>query len=154
RRFWKSEKGADKLAAYQTLYTVLVTLTKLFSPIIPFLTEAVYRNLVSGTEERSVHLSDFPTVDKTLIDEELSRDMEALLRLVSLGSAARITVKIKVRQPLAEMKVQPADDADRRAVQRFADQIADELNIKKVSLHESQNRTLLHLEVKPNLKTL
>jgi isoleucyl-tRNA synthetase len=93
-------------------------------------------------------------VGETLIDEELSADMDALLRLVSLGSAARNTVKIKVRQPLAEMKVQPGSDADRRAVERFADQILEELNVKKVTLHDLANRSLLHYVVNPNVKVL
>jgi isoleucyl-tRNA synthetase len=157
RRFWKSEKGADKLAAYQTLYTVLMTLTKLFAPVMPFLTEAMYQNLVAKRVQGaplSVHLGDFPKVDEALIDEDLSADMEALLRLVSLGSAARNTVKIKVRQPLAQMVVQPGDERDRRAVQRFGDQIRDELNVKAVCLHESRNGPLLHYEIKPNLKNL
>ena len=88
-----------------------------------------------------------------LIDEQLSADIDALLRLVSLGSAARNTVKIKVRQPLAELKVRPGADSDRRAVERFADQIREELNVKKVTLHEG-NGPLLSVEVKPNLKTL
>jgi isoleucyl-tRNA synthetase len=80
--------------------------------------------------------------------------MEALLRLVSLGSAARNSVKIKVRQPLAEMRVQPGDERDRRAVERFADQISEELNIKKVTLHDVGQGPLLRQLVKPNMKTL
>jgi isoleucyl-tRNA synthetase len=132
RRFWKSEQGADKLAAYQTLYAVLTTLTKLFAPIMPFLAEAMYTNLRESSKEGqpgktrdsfSVHLCDYPKLDQSLLDEQLSEDMDALLRLVSLGSAARNSVKIKVRQPLAEMKVQPATDGERRAVERFAYQI-------------------------------
>jgi isoleucyl-tRNA synthetase len=156
RRFWKSEKSADKLAAYQTLYTVLTRLTKLFAPVIPFLTEEMYQNLlVQGAKTGdSVHRADFPEVDRSLIDADLSADMEALLRLVSLGSAARNSVKIKVRQPLAEMKVQPGDERDRRAVERFADQIREELNVKKVTLHDPARGPLLSLEVKPNMKTL
>jgi isoleucyl-tRNA synthetase len=153
RRFWKSEQGSDKLAAYQTLYTVLVTLTKLFAPVVPFLSEEMYRNLVAGADERSVHLCDYPQADEALIDEQLSKDMEALLRLVSLGSASRNAVKIKVRQPLAELKVQPSD-GERRAVERFADQITVELNVKKVTLHETTNGSLLSVDVKPNLKSL
>jgi isoleucyl-tRNA synthetase len=153
RRFWKSEHGTDKLAAYQTLYTVLVTLTKLFAPLTPFLSEEMYRNLVSGPDDRSIHLSEYPKADESLIDPQLSADMEALLGIVSAGSAARNTVKIKVRQPLAEMKVQPAAESGQRAVERFADQIREELNIKKVTLHQG-NGSLLAVEVKPNLKTL
>jgi isoleucyl-tRNA synthetase len=153
RRFWKSEHSADKLAAYQTLYTVLMTLTKLLAPIVPFLAEQMYQNLrVAGSE--SVHLCGFPKVDERLIDADLSADMEALLALVSLGSAARNSVKIKVRQPLAEIRVQPGDDRDRRAVERFADQIAEELNIMKVTVHDAAKEPLMRYEVKGNPKTL
>jgi isoleucyl-tRNA synthetase len=152
RRFWKSEESADKLAAYQTLYTVLTTLTKVFAPVIPFLTESMYRNLVSSGD--SVHLADFPEADDRLIDRDLSEDMDALLRLVSLGSAARNSVKIKVRQPLAEMKVQPNGKGEAQAVSRFGEQICEELNIKKVSLHEVARGSLLSFDVKPNMKTL
>jgi isoleucyl-tRNA synthetase len=168
RRFWKSEQGDDKLAAYQTLYTVLTTLVKLFAPVMPFLSETMYQNLRAPSVgdgssnpsltlralRESVHLCDFPQVDKSLIDSDLSAEMDALLRLVSLGSAARNSVKIKVRQPLAELKVQPGDEAEERAVQRFADQICEELNIKRVSLHHSTNGPLLNQEVKPNVKSL
>jgi isoleucyl-tRNA synthetase len=159
RRFWKSEKTADKLAAYQTLYTVLATLARLFAPIMPFLTEQIYQNLEArqadrGEEAFSVHLCDFPGADPAMIDAELSADMEALLRLVSLGLAARNNVKIKVRQPLAEMKIAAATEAERRAVVRFAEQIAEELNVKRVGLHDSQQGPLLQYEIRPNLKTL
>jgi isoleucyl-tRNA synthetase len=164
RRFWKSEKGTDKLAAYQTLYEVLLTLTKLFAPVIPFLSEAMYQNLTQGLPGRaeSVHLCPYPEVNAALIDEELSADMEALLRLVQVGSAARNAVKLKVRQPLAEMKVRPSDQLnndgtlrfrDRAAVERFADQVEEELNIKEVSLHEG-NGPLLSYAVTPNPKSL
>jgi len=156
RRFWKSEKGTDKLAAYQTLYTVLTTLTRLFAPIMPFLSETMYQNLVvkGAGGSGNVHLSEFPNADEGLIDEDLSADMNALLRLVSLGSAARNSVKIKVRQPLAEMKVQPGDERERRAVERFAEQICEELNVKKVTLHDPAQGPLLRILVKPNMKTL
>ena len=158
RRFWKSEAGDDKLAAYQTLYTVLTTLTRLIAPVMPFLAETLYQNLVAAcglaSGQASVHLCDYPKPEELPFDEQLSADMDALLRLVSLGSAARNAVKIKVRQPLAELKVQPASDADRRAVERFADQIIEELNVKKVTLHDPASGPLLEREVKPNLKTL
>ncbi|MFO0929024.1 MAG: class I tRNA ligase family protein [Gemmataceae bacterium] len=157
RRFWKSEQGGDKASAYQTLYQVLVTLAKLFAPIMPFLAETLYQNLVvrgAGHGPESVHLSDYPQPDAGLIDDRLSEDMEALLRLVSLGSAARNAVKIKVRQPLAELRVQPAGDADRRAVERFGEQITEELNVKRVTLHDSSAGGLLLPEVRLNMKTL
>src|SRR5262249_15913730 len=129
RRFWKSEKGADKTAAYQTLYTLLTTLTKLLAPIMPFLSETMYQNLQptggrqppdDGQDQgphgprspMSVHLCNYPDVDESLLDAELTVDMDALLRLVSLGSAARNTVKIKVRQPLAEIAVRPGSASE------------------------------------------
>jgi len=175
RRFWKSERGADKQAAYQTLYTVLVTLTKLFAPIIPFLTEVMYQNLAAEdhdfsnkaqmlsdsengkekkSESESVHLCDFPSSDPTLIDSDLSAEMNALLRLVSLGSAVRNGVKLKVRQPLAAMCVEPGNDYERRAVLRFADQICEELNIKSVTVKEPEHGNLLSFDAKANAKTL
>ncbi|HEV3145729.1 MAG TPA: isoleucine--tRNA ligase [Gemmataceae bacterium] len=168
RRFWKSEHGPDKDAAYQTLYTVLVTLTKLLAPVVPFLAEAMYQNLLARSASagssgdpslalranESIHLCDYPEADQSLIDPELSQDMEALLQLVTLGSSARNSVKIKVRQPLAEMKVQPGSEADQQAVARFADQIQDELNIRKVTLHDPNDGPLLRVEIRPNRKTL
>jgi isoleucyl-tRNA synthetase len=158
RRFWKSERGADKLSAYQTLHEVLTTLVRLLAPITPFLAEAMYRNLQaayeSGEETASVHLTDYPEADVGRIDHELSADMEALLRLVSLGSAARNAVKIKVRQVLAELKIQPADDREARAVRRFGEQICEELNLKLVALHVAPDQPLLEADVKPNMKTL
>ncbi|MBI2806228.1 MAG: isoleucine--tRNA ligase [Planctomycetes bacterium] len=156
RRFWKADKGADKQAAYQTLYTVLTTLVKLCAPVIPFMTESMYQNLKPQDERSdswgsSVHLCDYPIADETLIDHELSAEMDALLRIVSLGGSARNAVKIKVRQPLAEIKIQPANDNERKAVERFADQIREELNIKAVTLHDGKT-PLLSFEVKLNPK--
>jgi isoleucyl-tRNA synthetase len=152
RRFWKSEHGPDKLAAYQTLYSVLTTLTRLIAPVMPFLADVLQQNLV--VDKTSVHLCEYPRVDESLIDPDLSADMDALLHLVSLGSAARNSVKIKVRQPLAEMRVQPGDERERRALERFADQALEELNLKKVALHDPGAGDLLKVEIKPNMKTL
>jgi isoleucyl-tRNA synthetase len=155
RRFWKSEQSEDKLAAYQTLYTVMTTLARLFSPIMPFLSEVMHQNLTSGPAAPvSVHLSDYPIADESWIDADLSADMDALLRLVSLGSAARNTVKIRVRQPLAELRVLPGEDRIRQAVLRFPTQICEELNIKKVTLHDAADGPLLRHDVKPNPKSL
>lgn len=154
RRFWKGEAGVSKLAAYQTLHTVLTTLAKLFAPLMPFLTEAMYRNLVDGPDDQSVHLCDYPVADPALVDDKLSEEMDALLHVKAVGSAARNAVKMKVRQPLAEMKVLPADESEARAVQRFAELLCDELNTKKVTLHDPSHGSLLRHEVKPNPKTL
>lgn len=160
RRFWKSEQGEDKLAAYQTLYTVLTTLSRLVAPIIPFLAETLYQQLVVAVAQpeapppASVHHLDYPEVNSHLIDEELSADMDALLELVSLTKSLRNQVKIKVRQPLAMLKVQPGLEADRRAVLRFAEQMEEECNIKEVLLHEHSMGPLVSYELKPNPKTL
>jgi isoleucyl-tRNA synthetase len=157
RRFWKSEHGTDKQAAYQTLYTVLLTLAKLFAPIVPFLTETMYQNLRTTDQPESIHLCDFPTVDEALIDAELSDEVNCLLTLVSLGLAVRNSVKppIRVRQPLAELKVQADSDSEAHAaIERFGDQIREELNVKAVSLHDPEWGPLLSPEVKPNMKTL
>jgi isoleucyl-tRNA synthetase len=155
RRFWKSEQGGDKQAAYQTLYMALLTLAKLFAPIMPFLTETMYQNLRTADMPESIHLCGFPTVDEGLIDAELSDEMNCLLSLVSLGLAARNSVKIKVRQPLAELKVQAGSGSkERAAIERFGDQIREELNVKAVSLHDPGRAPLLTPEMKPNMKTL
>jgi isoleucyl-tRNA synthetase len=154
RRFWKSEQGDDKLAAYQTLYTVLRVLTRLCAPIVPFLTEAIWQNIRETHDPASVHLTDYPKADASLIDTALSDEVNALLRVVSLGLSARNTAKIKVRQPLAELVVQAGDDAEQRAVTRFGEQIAEELNVKAVRLHDATNGDLLVTDVKANLKTL
>jgi isoleucyl-tRNA synthetase len=127
---------SHKWAAHQTLYSVLTTLCKLFAPVVPFLSEAMYQNLRTVTHPESVHLCDFPTADPKLVDQNLSDDMDALLVLVSLGGAARNVAKVKFRQPLAELRVQTTDAAVRRAVRRFPDQITEELNVKRVTLHD------------------
>ncbi len=152
RRFWKGEKGKDKHAAYQTLYTVLKTLAQLFAPVVPFLARRCGEICALEKDPDSVHLCDYPQADEKLLDAELSQDMEALLDLVTLGSAARNAAKIKVRQPLAEIKVQSADEASRNALRRFGDQLCDELNIRKATLHE--DGPLLTIEAKPNRKSL
>jgi isoleucyl-tRNA synthetase len=125
RRFWKSESDTDKLAAYQTLHRVLVTLSQVLAPFMPFVSEAIYRNL---TGERSVHLSDFPVADRDEVDEALEGEMARARRAVEAGLAARDAARIKVRHPLKELAL-PGDP--------FADDIAaivrDELNVKSLS---------------------
>ncbi len=157
-RFWEKGRTPDKQAAFHTLYTVLTTLARLCAPVVPFLTEAMYQNLVvrgtSGKVPASIHLCEYPTADAARIDARLSEDVDALLRLVSLGRAVRNVVKMKVRQPLSELKIQPGSDADRRAVERFAEHMKDELNLKRVTLHDAQaSGPLLSFEVKLNPKS-
>jgi len=153
RRFWKAEAGEDKTAAYQTLHQVLVTLTRICAPIIPFITDAMHQNLCPQGET-SVHLEPFPQPDPTLVDEELSGQINSLLKLVSLGLSARNALKIKVRQPLAELRVQAGNPSEQAAVERFPDQITEELNVKKVSLHDKSGGHLLLPSVKPSVKSL
>jgi isoleucyl-tRNA synthetase len=169
RRFWrgKSAGDTDKLSAYQTLYTVLVTLTKLMAPIVPFFTEAMYQNLVrcfDANAPESVHHCDYPIADEKLVDKVLSEDVELLLAIVSIGNACRSKAKIKVRQPLAELKVK-YDAYSRQVVDRFSEQIMEELNVKRISLHKVNLKgtkgpngdyvgPLLQKELKANLKTL
>ena len=148
-RFWEGDQ-----AAYQTLYTVLTTLARLVAPIMPFLTEEMWQNLRTDADPVSVHLCDYPSVEESLTDEQLSGDMDAVLRVTTLGSAARNSVKIKVRQPLAELRVLPGDEAVRRALERFPDLIGDELNVKKVTLHDPGAGPLLAFELKPNMAAL
>ncbi len=158
-RFWSKNAELDdagrkdKLAGYQTLYAVLTTLAKLIAPVTPFLAEVMYRNLRADSDPQSVHLCDYPTADESLVDSALSQDMDALLRLVSLGGAARNAAKHKVRQPLAELRVSPGGDTERRAVERFGSQLVEELNVKRVTAHDSTNGPMLRTAARLNRKT-
>jgi isoleucyl-tRNA synthetase len=135
RRFWKSESDADKQAAYATLYTALVTLSKLLAPSMPFIADEMYQNLVRSMDENarvSVHLEDWPAYDETLIDENLNREMNLVMKLASLGHAARNKANRKVRQPLAEAAFSVGSSEESRILSRHADLLEDELNVKKI----------------------
>jgi isoleucyl-tRNA synthetase len=137
RRFWKSENDADKLSAYNTLYHCLVTLAKLLAPFTPFLAEELYQNLVGSAfpqAPESVHLSDFPVADSAMINKELTEDNRLVMRVCSLGRAARSRAGIKVRQPLAEIYVGVKSDRERHTLARIAPLILDELNIKEMQV--------------------
>ena len=139
RRFWKSENDSDKLAAYDTLYTCLVTLAKLLAPFTPFVAEEMYQNLVrsvDATTPESVHLSRFPVADATAIDETLNRETRLVMRVASLGRAARSKAGIKVRQPAAALYVKPRDAAEEASLHRLAEQLEEELNVKAVRVEE------------------
>jgi isoleucyl-tRNA synthetase len=133
RRFWKSENDADKLSAYTTLYHCLVTLSKLLAPLTPFLAEELYQNLVySAFPEApdSVHLVDFPVADKARIDKRLSTDIQLVMKVSSLGRAARSQAGIKVRQPLAHVVVGVDSPSEQRSLERLKPQILEELNVQ------------------------
>src|SRR5262249_26987789 len=127
-------------------------LCKLFAPVVPFLTEAMFQNLRTNNDPESVHLCDFPVQDEKLVDKDLSADMDALLDLVSLGGAARNVAKVKGRQPVAERPVRATQNAVRRAVERFPDQILQELNVKLMTLHNGPD-PLLTASARLNKKT-
>ena len=133
RRFWKSESDADKLAAYTTLYECLVTVSKLLAPFTPFLTEAIYQNLVCSVFPEapdSVHLTDFPVADEVRIDKQLAADTRLAMKVSSLGRAARSKAGIKVRQPLAKVMVKVGSGQDKKGLERLKPQVLEELNVK------------------------
>ena len=145
RRFWKSESDTDKQAAYSTLYTALVTLSKLLAPAMPFLADEMYRNLVcsvDATAPESVHLVRWPLADVSQIDETLNREMSLVMKLVSLGHNARQKANRKVRQPLAEAAFALSRPEERHAVETYADLITDELNVKKVRLLDASGEAV------------
>ncbi|MGB9740008.1 isoleucine--tRNA ligase [Chloroflexus sp.] len=154
RRFWKSEGDADKEAAYQTLYTCLVTVAKLAAPFIPFVSEEMYRNLVAerdASAPESVHLARWPEVDQALLDDQLVADTEALLTAVSLGRAARKQANIKVRQPLSELWLRASTPTLLNGVRRFETELRDELNVKAVRYLDAQS-AVVEYRLKPNLR--
>jgi len=156
RRFWKSESDEDKEAAYSTLYEVLVTLIKILAPVLPFLTETMYQNLVrsvSSDAPQSVHLCDWPEADHSMIDRRLLEETEAVMKVVRLGRAARTAAGLKVRQPLSKMIVKPSDKAEYNAVQRNQNLIRDELNIKALEFTNDVSSLIRHV-VKPNFSLL
>ncbi len=135
RRFWKSESDGDKQAAYATLYEALVTVSKLLAPSMPFLAEELYQNLVmqmNPNAPESVHLAVWPAFDPTLVDDKLNRDMALVMKLASVGHAARNKANRKVRQPLAEAAFSVGNADEARVVQAYADLLEDELNVKRV----------------------
>ena len=164
RRFWRSKDAGDndKLAAYQTLYEVLVTLTKLLAPMIPFLSERMYQNLtgVSGTGSstlkgfpESVHLCDYPTQDLAKLDQDLNERMAAAQTVVGLGHKLRDEADRRVRQPLPELRVSTSTVHQREAILKLTDLIRDELNVKVVTVCESLADIVKYV-YKANLKTL
>jgi isoleucyl-tRNA synthetase len=135
RRFWKSEADADKASAYATLYEALVALSKLLAPTMPFLAEELYQNLVRSVDSQSpesVHLADWPTSDPALVNDQLNAEMALVMRLASLGHAARMSAALKVRQPLAAAAFAVSSAAEARTLEQYAELLADELNVKAV----------------------
>ena len=151
-RFWVKDMPQDKINAYMTLYTALVTLCKAAAPMIPFMTEDIYQNLVRSIDKdapESIHLCDFPTYDEKLIDKELEKNMEEVLDIVVLGRACRNTANIKNRQPIGTMFVKAPETLG----EYYVDIIEDELNVKKVEFTDDV-ANFTSYSFKPQLKTL
>jgi isoleucyl-tRNA synthetase len=156
RRFWKSEDDLDKEAAYATLYQVLVTFVKALAPVLPFITESIYQNLVRRVDEQapeSVHLCDMPLADEALRDAELEQQMELATRAVVLGRSLRSKHELKVRQPLRRLYLLPPDEHSRHELEQMAELLADELNIKEVVLVEDETE-LSEVSYRPNFRVL
>ena len=155
-RYWKNEADTDKRAAYATLWEVLTTLTRLMGPSMPFLAEEMYQNLERSTGADvpiSVHHTDWPVSDPTLIDDDLRRSMSVVRTVVGLARAARSKVKVKVRQPLPALVVRARSEAERSALVRLSTQITEELNVKELRF-ASDDEVLVTYRVKPNFKVL
>ena len=151
-RFWQKGMPQDKINAYMTLYTALVTVCKAAAPMIPFMTEEIYQNLVRSIDSQapeSIHLCDFPAVDESMIDAELEANMEMVLKVVVLGRACRNASNIKNRQPIGKMYVK----ADSELSQFYKEIIEDELNVKEVEFKDDVSAFTTY-EFKPQLRTV
>ncbi len=155
RRFWKSEKGKDKTAAYQTLHECLLTITKLIAPFAPFLSEELYRNLTAGNKSAltSVHLELLPVVDESQIDSELEHRMEHAIKIVSIVRAMRMKSNLKVRQPLKKIILPVRSDAERKELTQMEDVILEEINVKQIE-YVTDESAVIKKKSKPNFKTL
>ncbi|MBQ8173882.1 MAG: isoleucine--tRNA ligase [Clostridia bacterium] len=151
-RFWGKEMTQDKINAYMTLYTCLVTLCKLAAPLIPFMTEEIYQNLVRNSDKNapeSIHLCAYPVADEGMIDTALEAHMDEVLRVVALGRACRNAASVKNRQPIGKMYVKAEFDLP----DFFCEIIEDELNVKAVEFSDSV-RAFTTYTFKPNLRTV
>lgn len=158
-RYWRpaTEGDADKRAAYETLYTCLVTLAQVMAPFTPYQSEAIWRNLVvrgKGAGAESVHLSDWPKDDAALVDRALSQTIQAVRNLVSLGLQVRTQAKLKVRQPLSVAKLILADPAMADRLAPYRDMIRDELNVLDVEVVTAGADQYVTYRVKPNFRSL
>ena len=156
RRFWKGEYGQDKISAYQTLYTCMLTVAKLGSPIAPFFMDNLYRDLIATTGKEnfeSIHLSDFPAYDANLVDKKLEHKMEQAQKISSMVLSLRKKEMIKVRQPLQRIMIPVLDAADREEILEVADLIKSEVNVKEIELIDDASGILVK-NIKPNFKVL
>ena len=151
-RFWQKEMTQDKINAYMTLHTVLTTLIKIAAPFVPFITEEIYGNLVRNfdkTAPESVHLCDFPVMNKEMVDKKLEKNMELVLKLVVQGRSCRNAANIKNRQPIGKMYVQAGFELP----DMFKELVADELNVKEIIFTDDASY-FTQYKFKPQLRTL
>ena len=156
RRFWKSEKDNDKKVAYFTLHKVLVTLIKLLAPVIPFLTEELYQNLVVASDPlapESVHHCDFPRVEVQFVNEQLVKDVDLVISIVKSGRSLRNQGNIKVRQPLSELVVRPNGSMNVDSLKKYEQHIKEELNVKNLTF-TSDDSKLVEYELNIDFKLL
>ena len=156
RRFWKGDYQTDKISAYQTLYTCMVTIAKLSAPIAPFFSDRLYQDLNSVTQKEpseSIHLSDFPKFDPSFVDQRLERKMESAQIISSLVLSLRAKEKIKVRQPLQKIMIPIGSQQQKEEILAVAGLIKHEVNIKEIQLLEDASDILIK-QIKPNFKAL
>ncbi|MBL1233050.1 MAG: isoleucine--tRNA ligase [Flavobacteriales bacterium] len=156
RRFWKGDYSEDKIAAYQTLYTCLEVVAQLASPIAPFYSDKLYTDLASISGKgntTSVHLSDFPTVNESVIDTDLEQRMDIAQQVSSMVLSLRKKEQIKVRQPLQKLMIPILNATFKRQLQEVADLILSEVNVKEIEYLEDTSGVLVK-SIKPNFKTL
>ncbi len=156
RRFWKGDYQQDKISAYQTLYTCMVTIAKLGAPIAPFFMDKLYLDLNSVTKKEafeSVHLAKFPEFDTSYIDKSLERKMEAAQTISSLVLSLRAKEKIKVRQPLQKIMIPINSESQKQEILAVADLIKSEVNVKEIEVLEDASGILVK-QIKPNFKVL
>ncbi|MEX0289485.1 MAG: isoleucine--tRNA ligase [Flavobacteriaceae bacterium] len=156
RRFWKGDYQEDKIAAYQTLYTCLVTIAKLSAPVAPFYMDRLYKDLIRTTEKedyKSVHLAEFPEFDAGVVNKALEGKMQKAQAISSLVLSIRQKEKIKVRQPLQRIMIPVLDPSERSEIEAVADLIKSEVNVKEISLLDDASGILVK-QIKPNFKLL
>ena len=153
RRFWKSENDDDKEAAYHTLYHVLLTSVKIIAPILPFMSEKIYQNLVCNIDKNlpeSVHLCEYPEIDDQKIDQKMIDQVDAIRKMVELGRSARNKAELKIRQPLQELCFHLSDNSIKEFVIENQNIILEELNVKNIKYVDSTDKLIGYI-IKPNL---
>ncbi len=156
RRFWKSERGKDKTAAYQTLYECLVAVTKMMAPFAPFLADELYRGLNSVTKSEqfaSVHLSTLSSVEVDVIDRELEERMDRAVRIVGIVRAMRMKSNLKVRQPLKKIIVPISNEEQKQSIMKMEGVILDEINVKTIEFVHDESDIVIK-KAKPNFRSL